>query len=147
MVSGLRVARPLEVGYNFDEGEKMKADAKDLLLLASTVLLNVLGQLAMKKGMTAVGVVTLQADRFLATMGRALTNGYVLAGIAAYGLSALLWLVLLSRLALSYVYPAISLGYVLVVLVSWAVLKEDVPLLRWLGVLVICAGVYLVGRS
>ncbi|MDH7485144.1 MAG: EamA family transporter [Anaerolineae bacterium] len=125
----------------------MKADAKDLLLLAITVLLNVLGQLAMKKGMTVVGVVTFQSDRFLATMGRALSNGYVLAGIAAYGLSALLWLVLLSRLALSYVYPAISLGYVLVVLLSWAVLKEDVPLLRWLGVLVICAGVYLVGRS
>lgn len=125
----------------------MRIDPKDLLLLTITVLLNVFGQLAMKKGMTAVGVVTFEFDRFLATMGQALSNGYVLAGIAAYGLSALLWLVLLSRLALSYVYPAISLGYVLVVLISWAVLKEDVPLLRWMGVVVICAGVYLVGRS
>ncbi|MBC8447515.1 MAG: hypothetical protein H8D78_07175, partial [Chloroflexi bacterium] len=105
----------------------MRIDPKDLLLLTITVLLNVFGQLAMKKGMTAVGVVTFEFDRFLATMGQALSNGYVLAGIAAYGLSALLWLVLLSRLALSYVYPAISLGYVLVVLISWAVLKEDVP--------------------
>jgi len=125
----------------------MRIDPKDLTLLAITILLNVAGQLAMKKGMTAVGAVTFQIDRFTSAMGQALSNGYVLAGIAAYGISAVLWLVLLSRLALSYVYPAISLGYVLVVLISWAVLREDVPPLRWLGVLVICGGVYLIGRS
>jgi len=125
----------------------MRIDPKDLTLLAVTILLNVAGQLAMKKGMTAVGAVTFQIDRFASAMGQALSNGYVLAGIAAYGISAVLWLVLLSRLALSYVYPAISLGYVLVVLISWAVLREDVPPLRWLGVLVICGGVYLIGRS
>jgi len=122
-------------------------DPKDLSLLLITVSLNAAGQLAMKRGMTAVGLVTFDADRFVAAMGKALSNGYVLAGIAAYGLSAILWLILLSRLALSYVYPAVSLGYVLVVLISWAMLKENVPPLRWLGVLIICIGVYLVGRS
>jgi drug/metabolite transporter (DMT)-like permease len=125
----------------------MRIDPKDLTLLAVNILLNVAGQLAMKRGMTAVGVVALQLDRFASTMGQALSNGYVMAGIAAYGVSAILWLVLLSRLPLSYVYPAISLGYVVVVLISWAVLKEDIPPLRWLGVLVVCIGVYLVGRS
>lgn len=125
----------------------MRIDLKDLFLLLTTVFLNVVGQLAMKKGMTAVGVVTFELNRFVATMGKALSNVYVLSGIAAYGLSAILWLILLSRLALSYIYPAVSLGYVLAVLISWAVLKEDVPLLRWLGVLIICFGVYLVGRS
>jgi len=125
----------------------MRIDPKDLALLAVNILLNVVGQLAMKKGMTAVGAVTFQLDRFASTMGQALSNGFVLAGIAAYGVSAILWLVLLSRLALSYVYPAISLGYVVVVLISWAALKEDIPSLRWLGGLVICGGVYLVGRS
>ena len=125
----------------------MRIDPQDLTLLAVNILLNVAGQLAMKRGMTAVGVVALQLDRFASTMGQALSNGYVMAGIAAYGVSAILWLVLLSRLPLSYVYPAISLGYVVVVLISWAVLREDIPPLRWLGVLVICIGVYLVGRS
>lgn len=127
--------------------ETMRLDFKDAFLLLITVLLNVVGQLAMKKGMSVVGVVTFEMDRLATTMAKALSNGYVLSGIAAYGLSAILWLILLSRLDLSYVYPVISLGYVLVVLVSWAVLKEEVPLLRWLGVLVICVGVYLVGRS
>ncbi|HUW14522.1 MAG TPA: EamA family transporter [Anaerolineae bacterium] len=125
----------------------MRIDPQDLTLLAVNILLNVAGQLAMKRGMTAVGVVALQLDRFAGTMGQALSNGYVLAGIAAYSVSAILWLVLLSRLPLSYVYPAISLGYVVVVLISWAVLREDIPPLRWLGVLAICIGVYLVGRS
>lgn len=125
----------------------MRLDFKEAFLLLITVLLNVVGQLAMKKGMSDVGVVAFDPGRLVTAMGKALSNGYVLSGIAAYGLSAILWLILLSRLDLSYVYPAISLGYVLVVLVSWAVLREEVHLLRWLGVLVICIGVYLVGRS
>jgi drug/metabolite transporter (DMT)-like permease len=125
----------------------MRIAPRELVLLVTTILLNVVGQLAMKRGMAAVGVVTLEVSGLPTMVGRSLSNVYVLAGVAAYGASAVLWLVLLSRVALSYVYPMISLGYVLVVLVSWAILKEEVPPLRWIGVLIICAGVYLVGRS
>lgn len=41
----------------------MKMNSKDFALLAVTVLLNVAGQLAMKRGMMTVGVVTFEFDR------------------------------------------------------------------------------------
>ncbi|MFM7585277.1 MAG: EamA family transporter [Caldilinea sp.] len=53
----------------------------------------------------------------------------------------------MSRVELSYAYPALSLGYVLITLVSAAILGEQVTTLRWAGVFVIVAGVILVTRG
>jgi multidrug transporter EmrE-like cation transporter len=64
-----------------------------------------------------------------------------------YGLSAFLWLVVLSRLDLSYAYPFLALNLVLITLVSWIVLGEMIPTLRWLGLGLICLGVVVVARS
>jgi len=40
-----------------------------------------------------------------------------------------------------------ALSYVLVALFSLFLFKEDVTALRWLGIIVICVGVFLVSRS
>jgi drug/metabolite transporter (DMT)-like permease len=45
------------------------------------------------------------------------------------------------------VYPFISLTYVVSLVASALIFREHVSALRWLGVVVICAGVYLVSRS
>jgi drug/metabolite transporter (DMT)-like permease len=74
-------------------------------------------------------------------------NPYVLAGVASYGFSTIFWLVLLSRVELSYAYPALSMGYVLITLVSALLLGEQVSAMRWAGVFVIVAGVILVTRG
>ena len=54
------------------------------------------------------------------------------------------WLVALSRVELSYAYPFISLSYVLVLLASTTLFKEQVSPLRMLGVAAICLGIYVV---
>lgn len=120
---------------------------QNALLLAVTVLLNVAGQVLIKQGMTVAGAVEGQASAVVQTFVRGFTTPWIWAGLVAYGLSALLWMAVLSRVELSIAYPALSMGYVLVVLISWLVLKEPVNALRWIGVLVICVGVYLVARS
>jgi drug/metabolite transporter (DMT)-like permease len=45
------------------------------------------------------------------------------------------------------VYPFLALNMVLVALVSAFFLGETIPMLRWAGILVICAGILLVARS
>ncbi|WP_054692130.1 EamA family transporter [Syntrophomonas palmitatica] len=67
----------------------------------------------------------------------------VLAGLVVYVLTTFLWLYILSRAQLSYVYPIQSLVFVFVLLATM-VLGERIPINRWLGVVVICMGVYLV---
>jgi multidrug transporter EmrE-like cation transporter len=112
-----------------------------LVLIA--VGLGVAGQMAMKSGMTQVGQITSVS---LPMLGRMFTNLYVLLGIAFYGLSSVVYLMGLSRLPLSAAYPMVGLGYVVVVILSWLFLKENVSWMRWLGVVLICGGAFLIGR-
>ncbi|MGI0014724.1 MAG: 4-amino-4-deoxy-L-arabinose transferase, partial [Nitrososphaera sp.] len=113
----------------------------------ATVSLNVAGQFLMKRGMTSVGAIYGDLLSIIANVVRAFSNSYVLAGVVAYAFSSILWLVLLSRVDLSYAYPALSLGYLLITLVSAIGLGEQVSSLRWAGVFVICSGVIMISRS
>ena len=70
----------------------------------------------------------------------------------ALGVSLLiLWLfshmVLLSWADLSYVLPVTSIGYVLIALTGRFFLHESVSFMRWCGVILIVAGVIVVGRT
>ena len=120
---------------------------REPLLLFFTVGFNVAGQFLMKRGMNQVGVITNDLAAIPASFLKAFTTPAVLLGVVAYGLSSIFWLILLSRVDLSYAYPVLSLGYVAIVLVSWLLLGEQVSLARWVGVLVICLGVWLVSRT
>ena len=115
------------------------------LILATSVLLAVTGQLLMKRGMVLFG--TFPATQLLVKIIPMFMNPYVFFGFAAFGLSSLFWLIVLSRMELSLVYPLVSVSYVLVALFSYFVFKENVTMIRWIGVLVILAGVFLVSRS
>mgnify|MGYP003798700379 CR=1 FL=1 len=123
--------------------EKRSVLTNPFVLISAAVCLGVVGQIMMKSGMNQVGAIS---SLGLATLLRVFSNPYVLLGFASYGLSSIAYLMALSKLELSVAYPMIGLGYVLVVLFSWLLLKEQVGALRWLGTLLIVAGVWLVGR-
>jgi multidrug transporter EmrE-like cation transporter len=48
---------------------------------------------------------------------------------------------------LSFAYPLLSTGYVVVLIASWILFKEQISMIRWVGVMVICFGVFLISRS
>jgi multidrug transporter EmrE-like cation transporter len=50
-------------------------------------------------------------------------------------------------LDLSMVYPMVSIGYIAVAVASYFWLGETVTLVRWAGILVICAGVVMISRT
>lgn len=120
---------------------------KQMVLLLVTVGLNVAGQFLMKQGMSHVGTIGGNVSVMAEGLAKAFLNPYVIGGVGAYGLSSIFWLILLSRVELSYAYPALSLGYVLVTLVGAFLLGENVSSMRWLSVMVICVGVVLLSRS
>ena len=99
---------------------------KDFILLFFNVLLTVMGQILFKHGMNTVGRVNSIRDVF-GKLTQAFLNPYVLSGIAIYGFTTLVWLVILSRVKLSIAYPLLSSGYVLSILFSWLLFKESIP--------------------
>lgn len=115
------------------------------LIMIVSILLAVAGQLMMKKGMMAFG--TFPFNQILVKIIPMIFNPWVFFGFVCFGLSSLFWLVVLSRLPLSLVYPMVSVGYVIVALVSMYLFREPVSLVRWIGIAVIVAGVVLISRS
>lgn len=115
------------------------------LIAAISILLAVVGQLLMKKGMLLFG--TFQATQILSKIIPMFLNPYVFLGFICFGLSSIFWLVVLSRLEISLVYPMVSVAYVLVALASWFFFKENLTVMRWVGIAVILLGVFLISRS
>ena len=74
-------------------------------------------------------------------------DDWVWVGLVLFGLSAVVWLVVLSRASLSFAYPFASLTYVMILLFDRFVLDESVRGMRWAGVALIIAGIVLVSRT
>lgn len=120
---------------------------KAFLLLLFAISLSVIGEFLLKAGMNQVGVLSLTPKGFVSGLLRAFSNPRILAGFAFIFSGSLIWLAVLSRMDLSWAYPMLSLGYLFVVLTSWFFLGETLSLLRVMGTLFVCLGVYLIFRS
>jgi multidrug transporter EmrE-like cation transporter len=63
-----------------------------------------------------------------------------------YGISVVLWILALSRVDVSYAYPMLSIGYILVAVFGWAIFGEDMSLNRIMGIFIIIVGVILISK-
>jgi multidrug transporter EmrE-like cation transporter len=118
-----------------------------LFWLLLGVLLNAGAQLGLKAATRATGPI----DGNMATLMKSATTlasvpAFWLA-LCAYGLSLIVWIIGLSRVPVSQAYPLLSLGYVVTALLALTLLGEQVSALRWTGIVIIIAGVWLVARS
>jgi drug/metabolite transporter (DMT)-like permease len=113
---------------------------KTIALILLSVALAVTGQIFLKQGVSAEGPITGLNKAVLVTLFKPM----VLLGLFTYGLSSIAWLVVLSRTELSFAYPMVALGYVLVFFLSWWFFDERVTWVRIVGLFLICFGVVLV---
>jgi multidrug transporter EmrE-like cation transporter len=115
------------------------------LIMATSIALAITGQMLMKRGMMSFG--TFPVSQLLVNVIPMFLNPWVFSGLVCFGLSSVFWLVVLSRLPLSLVYPMVSIGYIIVALLSMIFFKENVSFIRWGGIAVIVLGVILISRS
>ena len=126
----------------------MFSKGSTVVLAVTSVFIATAGQLLLKAGMERVGYIGGERIGRPATlMLDVIKTPQVIFGLGLFGLSAVSWMLVLSRASLSFAYPFAGLTYVLVALFAKFILKEPVPTLRWLGLAVIIAGILLVGRS
>jgi drug/metabolite transporter (DMT)-like permease len=115
------------------------------LLILLDITLVVAGQFCMKFGINKVGSFTSMAmAKFLL---KAFTSPLILLGVAFYAISAVIWIIILSKVDLSFAYPMLSIGYVLVLIISWAFLGESINVIKVLGIIFICLGIVFIFRS
>lgn len=76
----------------------------NLLLILTGVLLNAAAQLVLKKGMSQIGSIQVDINSILTMVLKASTNIYVWSGLIFYVISFVVWLMVLSRVEVSYAY-------------------------------------------
>lgn len=116
-------------------------------LVLTGVLLNAAAQFFLKAGVNRVGVIGFQFHTLIESGLELAVNPWILAGLACYVVSVIVWLLALSRTAVSIAYPMLSIGYIVTALAAWAFLGEHLSVTRWLGIGVIILGVFLVWKS
>lgn len=117
-------------------------------MILLSIVLGPLGNVMLGKGMKGIGPVSLKNfSGIFEVAGNVLTSPYIWLGIASLMAFMIVHMLLLTWADYSYVQPATSLSYATVALLSYFLLGELVTPLRWLGITVICFGVFIVGRT
>lgn len=117
------------------------------LYVATTILLTVYCQIALKWQVGAAGALPEDWPGRARFLGMLLVQPLVLSAIAAAFGAALCWMLAMTKLELSHAYPFVSLSFVLVLLLSAPFFGESLSWEKVLGVALIVAGVALGSRG
>jgi drug/metabolite transporter (DMT)-like permease len=111
------------------------------LVLAGVALFASAGDSLLSRGMKDIGGISLHN---LSALISAVLDPWIILGILFLIAFFAAYMAALSWADLTYVLPATSIGYVILALIAKFILHEQVTLLRWVGILLISAGVSFV---
>ena len=120
---------------------------KTALLLVSLIACSSLGEVLSAKGMQQIGEVSLRPRALLRAVARMLRNPFLCAGVTFLAASFFSFISLLSYADLSYVVPLTAVSYVTNTLGAKFFLGEQIERKRWLGTLLVMAGVSLISLA
>jgi len=115
-----------------------------IILILVSVFLGSLGQVLLKVGAGKLGSISF-AHAF-GDILRIFMVPQVLIGLVFFGSSFLLWVKVLTDSELSYAYPMVSLGYVVVAVLSYFLFHESFTFNKIFGMMLIIAGVLAINR-
>jgi drug/metabolite transporter (DMT)-like permease len=119
--------------------------AKVLLVMFFAVVFGAFGDVSLSRGMKAVGAIS--HGGLVGTLVAVFTNLYVVGGILLLIAFLFLYLASLSWESLSFVLPLTAADYVLVTLLAYFLLGENVSPIRWVGSIMVAVGIALVART
>ena len=118
---------------------------KILVILIAGLVCEAIGVVFLSKGLKQVGEVKqVTAAEIWRVVKAGATNPNILLGVALEAAFFVALLVLLSRSDVSFIWPLTAMGFVLTTLTAKYFLHEEVPPMRWVGVLLIMLGAGLI---
>lgn len=116
-------------------------------LILSSVFLNALAQIFIRQGMLKLGNISLNMEQIWHMALSVFTNIYLLSGMFSYGISIILWMIVLSKVNVSLAYPFLSVGYIVTAILAYLIFKEPLTAQKILGIAIICLGVAVLTYS
>jgi uncharacterized membrane protein len=128
-------------------GHELRIRIKTLVMILTMVVCANVGDLMLKRGMMQIGAVEISSAGLWHALLMTVTNGTIWIGILFLTGFTLSYMTVLSWADYSYVMPAGAFGYATLTLLAVLFLHESVSPRRWIGVILICIGVLLVGQT
>ena len=120
---------------------------KTLVMVLAMVVCANAGDLLLKRGMTEIGAVAITPSGVSHAFWMTVTSATIWVGILFLIGFMASYMTVLSWADYSYVMPAGAFGYAILTLLAVVFLHESVSPKRWVGVVLICVGVLLVGQT
>jgi drug/metabolite transporter (DMT)-like permease len=120
---------------------------KTLVMVFAMVVCANVGDLLLKRGMAQIGPVELTLHGINQAFRLTVTNATIWLAIFFLIGFMVSYMTVLSWADYSYVMPAGAFGYAVLTLLAVIFLHESVSPRRWVGVVLICVGVLLVGQT
>lgn len=117
-------------------------------MIIISILLSSAAQLLLKYGASSPSIQkAIYSHSILNLFYAMISTPQIILGLLCFGVSLILWIVILSRTDVSYAYPFVALGICLTILAGWFFFNESLSMLRIIGVVIVVAGVITVANS
>jgi drug/metabolite transporter (DMT)-like permease len=121
---------------------------KTFVAILIMILFGPLGNVLLGRGMKRVGAVVIRTPAEVShVLLQVFSSLSIWFGIASLITFFITYMLVLSWADYSFVQPASSAAYGITALLAHFMLKEAITPLRWIGVLVICLGVFMVSGT
>lgn len=119
-----------------------------LFLILASIALSAGAQVALKFGAISPAVrSSIENTNATAIALAFISSPLIVIGMACFGLSAVTWLFVLSRVPLSTAYPFIALGMVITVFAGYFMLGEALTPYKLCGIALITGGIILIAKG
>lgn len=118
-----------------------------IVLICVSTLFTALSQLLLKMGLNRMDIQGFGLSKLFYLLAKMAQDIYIISWFIFALLAMVLWMWGLVYLDLSLAYPFLSLGYVLIVILSAVFLNEQITLMRWSAVIVIILGIFLLYKT
>ena len=119
------------------------------ILLILSVVIGAVAQISLKKGVSNLQgkydtLEILNPVKFLSILKE---SPLIFIGGLLYALGFVIWIAAMTKFDVSFMYPMLSLAYILVAVLAFVILKENITLYRWLGIILVTIGSMLLLKS
>jgi len=106
-----------------------------------------IAQLFMKTGLNHIGISSVTFSNLQEFAIKSATSYFIWLGILVYIVNFFIWITILSKIDLSVAFPVGSTSYIFVPILAMIFLHESIGPMRWVGIILIVAGIHFVSKS
>lgn len=119
----------------------------NISIVLLSILMSSTAHIFLKKGMMTHALNGVKLEGILGLVWSVGTNPWVMGGMFLHVSALVVWLWALSKVDISFAYPFLALGYVLVSAMAWFWLGEELNSMKMVGMGIIIMGILVLAKA